>query len=127
MANTTGDGGGSGGTLSISEFTTNNGTAIKYGLLFSTIFGGALLAVYEGVIAIVLAIGQLFGRLVGGLTAFLVEVIGLWLAVPAAIARQSFAPLEAAVAESGIVAAVVALLAALSIIYAARQGVRYVQ
>lgn len=126
MANTTGDGGGGGSSSSVdisaSEFIS--GTRIRYGLLFSSIFGGTLLAVWEGLIGIVLSFGFGFRIVVDAATRFYVDLVRLLVAVPAAIAVQSFAPLEAAVANSGALGLVGGLVIVLGLIYAVRWGVR---
>lgn len=84
-------------------------TGIQWGNLLRTVFGGAILAWFSGIVSIILGIADIPIALIAGLGNFLGEVVTVMVRLPAVIIRSGFSAAVPFVLGSGLAGFAVAV------------------
>jgi hypothetical protein len=104
--------------VDLSQFLTDGGTRIRFGRVAEVGVGTVFGALFTGVASVVLGLADVPIALLGGLSGFLGDVIGVIAGLPAVVIASGFEAAVPFVLEAGIAGYVVAVGIVLVTLYA---------
>jgi hypothetical protein len=106
-----------------SQFLTNGGTRIDFGRVAEVGVGTVFGAVFTGIVSVLLGLVDIPLALLGGLTNFLADVVGIVAGLPAVIVERGWAAAIPFVLEAGPAGYIAGLSIALVTLYVIAQVV----
>lgn len=104
-----------------SRFT--DGGSVRWGALAGAVVGGAILAVYDGIIRVILAFRDFQLKPLEGIATFLASVVTVIVSGGGAVITGSFSEATEIATGAGPLAFAVSVLVVLSTLYVVAQGV----